>query len=77
MKKYFYSFIFFFLLAISTSKFVNGQEASLQQLIKNISADSLQKHVEILGQDSLQGRATGTIGERKAANYIARYLELL
>jgi len=75
MKKYFYSFIFFFLLAISASKFVNGQEASLQQLIKNISADSIRKHVELLGHDSLQGRGTGTRGERIAAHYIASHLE--
>lgn len=40
-----------------------------------ISADSLQKHVEYLGSDALQGRATGSGGEKMAAEYIAACLE--
>ncbi|HDP98068.1 MAG TPA: M28 family peptidase [bacterium] len=39
-----------------------------------ISADSIKKHVYILGHDSLQGRGTGTIGGAKAAQYIAGQL---
>lgn len=36
-----------------------------------ISADSIEKHVRVLGHDSLRGRATGSPGERKAAEYLA------
>ncbi|MDZ7315176.1 MAG: M28 family peptidase [candidate division KSB1 bacterium] len=39
-----------------------------------ISADSLRRHIEFLGSDSLEGRAVGTRGERKAADYIAARL---
>lgn len=42
-----------------------------------ISADSLAQHIRALGHDSLQGRATGSPGERKAAEYLARRLSSL
>lgn len=35
----------------------------------------LRKHVQVLSADSLEGRATGSEGERKAAGYIIRYFE--
>ena len=37
----------------------------------DISADSIQKHIDILAADSLEGREVGEPGERKAAQYIA------
>lgn len=42
-----------------------------------ISADSIAQHTRALGHDSLQGRATGSPGERKAAEYLARRLSSL
>lgn len=39
-----------------------------------ITADSIEQHTRALGHDSLQGRATGSPGERKAAEYLARRL---
>jgi hypothetical protein len=40
-----------------------------------VSADSLHKHLTILGSDSLQGRGTGSLGGEMAAQYIAHQLE--
>lgn len=62
---------------VSCASMGMAQQPSIESLIEIISADSIRKHTEILGHDSLQGRATGTLGERKAANYIARFFELL
>jgi Zn-dependent M28 family amino/carboxypeptidase len=41
----------------------------------SISLDSIKKHLQILGSDSLQGRRTGTPGGERAARYIAQQLE--
>lgn len=42
-----------------------------------ITKDKLYKDLAVLAHDSLQGRETGTIGEQKAANYLAkRYKEM-
>src|SRR3990172_2386227 len=43
-------------------------------LLQHLSADSMYQHVLALGNDSLQGRATGSPGGDKAANYIAMQL---
>ncbi|GAB3171070.1 M20/M25/M40 family metallo-hydrolase [Telluribacter humicola] len=40
-------------------------------LAQSINTPDLQKHVEVLAADSLEGRGTATLGEIKAANYIA------
>jgi len=40
-----------------------------------ISADSLKKHVFILGSDKFQGRGTGTTGEVFAGDYIVSVLK--
>jgi hypothetical protein len=42
-----------------------------------ISADSLKKHICFLGNDSLEGRGTGTAGELRAAKYLANYFKYL
>ncbi|WP_247237466.1 M20/M25/M40 family metallo-hydrolase [Telluribacter sp. SYSU D00476] len=38
---------------------------------QSLNANELRKHVEVLAADSLEGRGTATVGEIKAANYIA------
>ena len=38
-------------------------------------ADQVQEHVEYLASDQLDGRLTGTAGERLAADYLVRQLE--
>jgi hypothetical protein len=41
----------------------------------DFSADSIRKHLEILGSDAMQGRGTGTDGTRRASDYIAACLK--
>lgn len=42
-----------------------------------IEEDRLVKHVQFLASDALEGRGTGTKGERKAGNYIAKQFKKL
>jgi hypothetical protein len=42
-----------------------------------ISERALMKHIDILCSDSLEGRQTGLLGQKKAARYIADYFEYL
>ncbi len=44
-------------------------------LAQSITPNSLQQHINILASDSLEGRGTASIGEIKAANYIARQFQ--
>jgi hypothetical protein len=37
-----------------------------------ITAKNIKKHIEYLASDKLEGRGTGTVGEQKAAQYIAK-----
>lgn len=41
-----------------------------------INRDSLYAHLQYLSSDALQGRSTGTLGERQAADYISQKLQL-
>ena len=43
-------------------------------VLEPISMDSLKNHMAILGHDSMEGRATGTPGEDKAASYLVKQL---
>lgn len=42
---------------------------------QTITPSSVMTHIQILASDSLEGRGTATIGEIKAANYIARQFQ--
>lgn len=49
------------------------QENRYQELLsysENITPDLLRNHLEVIAHDSLEGRETGTEGERKAARYL-------
>lgn len=52
-----------------------SQDLYLKKYLNIISADSLIKHTSYLGSDELVGRAPGTLGERRAWNYIAQQLK--
>lgn len=56
------SFVFFFLLGATA--FVHGQTAS-----------EIRRHWEALAHDSTMGRGAGTVGENRAAGYIASQLQ--
>ena len=51
-----------------------AQELPPAALVSSISPDSIRKHLNVLGSDSLQGRGTGSEGIRKAATYISSRL---
>ncbi len=44
---------------------------SLQAFSQDFKASDIKKHIEFLASDDLEGRGTGSLGEIKAANYIA------
>ncbi len=66
--RYFNTPILFLALLFLCLKFANGQEKS--ELIPN-----LKLHIEYLASDKLEGRATGSEGERLAAQYISAQFE--
>ena len=41
----------------------------------SIIVEDLQKHINVLAGDSLQGRETGQPGQKMAANYIANFFK--
>ncbi len=55
--------------------FASLPDAFPTQIGELISIDSLQKHISVLGHDSLEGRSTGSRGGEKAARYIAQQME--
>lgn len=59
------------LLALASFGSVNGQQPGIDS---KISVQLLQKHVEYLSSDLLEGRGTGTQGAELAARYIANEL---
>ena len=53
--------------------------ANAQKLKKEdkIVITNLQKHVQVLASDSLEGRRTGTVGEQRAVAYISNEFKTL
>ena len=54
---------------------LTAQKADPAPFANTISVGELKTHLTVLTSDSLEGRETGTEGNRKAADYIARYFE--
>lgn len=71
MKKCFIVLIFF-----SFCSFVNAQSSTstgkVGQYAATISADNLKKDLTYIASDELEGRDTGSEGQKKAADYIAK-----
>lgn len=63
-KKNIKKIFFLCLLAMSSAFFSEAQTT--------ISSEKLKKHITYLASDKLEGRGTGSIGEQKAAKYIAK-----
>ncbi len=42
---------------------------------QSVSTENLRKHIYYLADDKLKGRAPGTAGEKKAANYVVKYFQ--
>jgi hypothetical protein len=68
MRLFFYCVYTFLILAQSVWAYsLNAQNTNII-----ISTDNLKKHIEFLASDKLEGRGTGSKGEKKAAKYIAK-----
>jgi hypothetical protein len=67
--------IFFFLLFLAFPCFSQISPELLNDLIDSISMDSLKMHIAVLGNDSMEGRATGTAGEIRASRYLSQKLK--
>ncbi len=67
----------YFLLFCLLSATAFAQKADPAAFAQYINPDNLRKHEEVLTSDSLEGRETGTEGNRKAAQYISGQLAAL
>lgn len=66
-------FIWAFVLAIS----VNAQDPIVQQYGNKVSTDDLKEYLSIIASDALEGRETGTRGQKMAAAFIAAHFQEL
>jgi hypothetical protein len=66
-----------FLCFILRGGILPAQKSDPAPFANTISAGEMKAHLTVLTADSLEGRETGTEGNRKAAEYIARYFESL
>ncbi|MBP7274377.1 MAG: M28 family peptidase [Saprospiraceae bacterium] len=62
----------FVLAQTTTFNFNKSDIEAAVEFSKSITADELKQHLFILASDSLEGRETGTVGNQKAGNYIAK-----
>ena len=73
MKK---TFLSFFLFVLTCTAFSQKEAApakktdAAEKYAAGISVDNLKKHLSIIASEEMEGRETGTIGQRKAAAYI-------
>jgi Zn-dependent M28 family amino/carboxypeptidase len=68
-----YSFSLLFLTAtlfLSTSANPQQKNETFFRSFYSLDKDYLKDHVQVLGHDSLEGRGTGSLGEKKSAEYI-------
>lgn len=61
------------LLALCFTQAV-AQDASTQ-FAQTITAQDLERHLRVIAHDSLEGRDTGSPGQKKAANYVANFFK--
>lgn len=62
-------------ISISIQAFCQKQDTNHVKPVELFSKNNLRTHLNILGSDSLQGRGTGSLGEKKAAQYLAKKFE--
>ena len=70
-----YTFICFLVLSYTACKAQSAQPADsvAAQFAQTITQEELREHLQILAADDMEGRETGTPGQKKAAAYIAGY----
>lgn len=55
--------------------FVFAQKNNPQKFAATITVNDLHKHLAIIAGDEMEGRETGTPGQRKAAAYIRNFFK--
>ncbi len=70
MKRIYFT-LCFALLKLLTVQGQQTSEAKAREYASTITADDLSKHLHIIASDSMQGRDTGSEGQKMAADYIA------
>ncbi len=70
MKKIYFT-LYFALFSLLTVRGQQTSEAKAREYALTITADDLSKHLHIIASDSMQGRDTGSEGQKMAADYIA------
>jgi len=83
MKKYIISDLVFLFLVISctiaSSGFEefepSGSKRIFETYINSISEDNLKTHLSIIASDQMEGRDTGSEGQKKAGNYIIKHYQ--
>lgn len=69
--------LFIFFISISIQAFCQKQDTNHDKHVELFLKNNLRTHLNILGNDSLQGRGTGSLGEKKVAQYlIQKFREL-
>lgn len=64
------SFVLGFLLAGCSSNKNSSKEISPEKYLSEIKAENLSKHLYIVASDEMEGRDTGTPGQKKAGEYL-------
>lgn len=64
------SFVLGFLLVGCSSNKNSSKESSPEKYIAEIKAENLSKHLYIVASDEMEGRDTGTPGQKKAGEYL-------
>lgn len=64
------SFVLGFLLAGCSSNKNTTKESSPEKYLTEIKAENLSKHLYIVASDEMEGRDTGTPGQKKAGEYL-------
>ena len=55
--------------------YLQAQDSTALRFAQYISVPELKKHLTYIASDELAGRRTGTVGQKKAAQYIAKHFE--
>ena len=65
------------LVLTSSQSVCFSQSNNAVKYAATITTKDLKKHLTIIASDEMEGRETGTIGQRKAAAYIEKQFKLL
>ncbi len=73
MKKNFFAFFLFALS--STTSYAQLSQTNSTDYLKTINEEDLKRHLLVIAADSMEGRDTGSKGQKKAAAYIAGHFK--